>query len=102
ARAASACGWHDRLRIVPFASVGRERGFLAGFRPDALWLEPEPPPAEDAGDGPVGERGRHLLGPAVVALFPGRFTGETHYAALLPVALLEDPPGGEPAAARVS
>lgn len=102
ARAASACGWHDRLRIVPFASVGRERGFLAGFRPDALWLEPEPLPAEDAGDGPAGARDRRPLGPAVVALFPGRFTGETHYAALLPVALLEDPPGGEPAAARVS
>lgn len=111
ARAATACGWHDRLRIVPFASVGRERGFLPGFRPDALWLEPDPGTAGDMRGGspgdapPGGARGRRPLGPAVVAVFPGRFTGETHYAALLPTALLENqenPPGGEPAAVWVS
>lgn len=107
ARAATACGWADRLRIVPFASIGRERGFLPGFRPDALWLEPEPGAGE--GDGPrrggdpAGTaREPRRLGPAVVAVFPGRFTGDQHYAALLPTALLENPSGGEPAAARVS
>ncbi|HEY8393959.1 MAG TPA: sigma-E processing peptidase SpoIIGA [Thermaerobacter sp.] len=112
ARAATACGWHDRLRIVPFASVGKERGFLAGFRPDALWLEPDAgagggtadrPGAAPGGSAPEGGgSGRRLLGPAIVAVFPGRFTGETHYAALLPTALLEHPGGGEPAAAWVS
>lgn len=201
ARAATGSGWAERLRIVPFASIGRERGFLAGFRPDALWLQlpgegegrgrgaaapatpatlpsagqvagwaaaattdpapgpgggrgPDAPalpssPAPGTGAGPGGDReqpapdpqdggraaleaaspvaaagaadgsrsrpdvppgpgsgpaaGRwRALGPAVVAVFPGRFTGDQHYVALLPTALLESPPAARGAAARVS
>lgn len=240
ARAAVAAGWAERLRIVPFASIGRERGFLAGFRPDALWVRwPEPvggrgpeeggrpaagarprlaePPGPRAGRGGAAERGGHrappgssgstagaetgevalpstevaaavsepdpgregdpvvldaarpggagtdaaappapaesgqgragadatgvpgapaasttaarcpaggerspvpdpgrsaagvrpggrwrALGPAVVAVFPGRFTGDQHYVALLPTALLEAPDAAGPASSRVS
>ncbi|HEY8488476.1 MAG TPA: sigma-E processing peptidase SpoIIGA [Thermaerobacter sp.] len=233
ARAATLCGWAERLRVVPFASIGRERGFLAGFRPDALWLQlpegadrgrgegipapapaappvaaapPEAPAGEarraaaatadpapatataerasvdanasplpaaaaadlapagvrgespvapdpasgdrwaaggavapgqhrlgssgpspaEGGAGPTGDAGRatgpggpagagsspgsgrwRALGPAVVAVFPGRFTGDQHYVALLPTALLEAPSGARGAvapgaAARVS
>lgn len=185
ARAAAGAGWVERLRIVPFASIGRERGFLAGFRPDALWLavpggdedrhrrergagaalpavpapSPDGPPAPrlpaggpalagpaasrlaagtpveperdwaaaattDPGAETPGEPGAggetaaapaaadhsvepptgrwRPLGPAVVAVFPGRFTGDQHYVALLPIALLEAPPAGRQAAARVS
>ncbi|ADU50987.1 peptidase U4 sporulation factor SpoIIGA [Thermaerobacter marianensis DSM 12885] len=137
ARAATACGWADRLRIVPFASIGRERGFLAGFRPDALWLqvaghgnaagvrgaaeEPRrsgtPAAPAEAGAGQLEAAAAAIdpieaqdpargpwraLGPAVVAVFPGRFTGDQHYVALLPTALLEAPPAAHGAAARVS
>lgn len=31
-------GWCRRLRVIPFASIGRSHGTLLGFRPDALRL----------------------------------------------------------------
>lgn len=36
--------WQERVRILPFKSIGREHGILIGFRPDSLkiWRKQEP------------------------------------------------------------
>ncbi|OPZ65053.1 MAG: Sporulation factor SpoIIGA [Firmicutes bacterium ADurb.Bin506] len=39
ADAVSGTSWSTRFRIVPYSSVGREKGIMAGFRPDSVRLE---------------------------------------------------------------
>lgn len=39
ADAVSGTPWSTRFRIVPYSSVGKERGIMAGFRPDIVKVE---------------------------------------------------------------
>jgi len=38
AESGDAEGWGRRLRLVPFASIGKKHGLLPGFRPDRLFI----------------------------------------------------------------
>lgn len=64
------------FRLIPYRSVGRENGWLMGFRPDEL---------EVRQGGQVYRTGR-----VVVALCGERLDGETAYRALIPPALLDN------------
>lgn len=66
-------GWQQRLRLVPFASIGREHGLLLGFRADALYL--------------IGEAGRQAAAPAVICLYPKPL--HTDYAAVINPEILQ-------------
>lgn len=32
-------GWQSRFRMIPFSSIGKEKGLLVGFRPDKVWVQ---------------------------------------------------------------
>lgn len=63
--------WADRVRLLPFRSVGAAGGLLLGFRPDAVIVA-----------GPHGMRRR--LDCLLVAVSPGSLGGGQAYQALLP------------------
>ena len=46
-------GWVRRLRLIPFASIGKRNGMLLGFRPDAIFVQ---------------QNGQRLQAQAVIAL----------------------------------
>ena len=66
--------WVARIRFISYTSVGRQKGFLLGFRPDAVFLlEKEP----------------KRLPPVIIGLCQfAKLGGEGKYQALLPSALL--------------
>lgn len=67
--------WSSRFRIIPYTSLGKEKGLLVGFRPDAaaVWIG-----------------GRRLpLGPVVVALHPKALDPDGVYRALVHPDLLD-------------
>ncbi len=66
--------WASRFRVIPYRSVGVERGTLVGFRSDRLC---------------IGGREDERLGSTVVAVYPGRFAEDGKYQALIPIGLLE-------------
>lgn len=73
--------WSSRFRVIPFNSLGKEKGLLIGFRPDeaAVWIG-----------------GRRLpLGPVVVALHPRALDPEGAYRALVHPDLLDALPLAE-------
>ena len=65
-------GWLPRLRLVPFAAIGRANGMLLGFRADQVLLQQE---------------GRLIRGQAVIALAPGRLAGPGYHAVDNPLLL---------------
>ncbi|MCR4963784.1 MAG: sigma-E processing peptidase SpoIIGA [Firmicutes bacterium] len=69
-------GWWKRLRLIPFASIGKSHGLLLGFRPDKLTV--------------ISSEGR-LTAPGVVALSFGELK-DRPYGAVINPQLLQ---GGE-------
>ncbi len=66
--------WH--FRLIPYSSVGRERGWLVGFRPDYIELT----------QGGSMFRTKE----AVIALYHGRLQADSPCRALFPPSLLEN------------
>lgn len=67
--------WAGRFRVVPFRSLGRDGGLLAGFRPDAVEIV----------------QGNNLLrfDEVIVAVYHKQLDSDASYRALLPPRLLE-------------
>lgn len=65
-------GWSRRLRLIPYASIGRKNGLLLGFRPDSVTLI---------------RAGKRSCGPAVIAI--AALGGEQKYQAVVNPALLD-------------
>ena len=63
------------FRLIPFCSVGRDNGWLIGFRPDEVLIR--------QGGGAI------RTNEAIIALCPDRLQGDTPCRALLPPDLLE-------------
>jgi stage II sporulation protein GA (sporulation sigma-E factor processing peptidase) len=68
--------WSGRLRIIPFQSLGQQRGVMLGFKPDAVLLE-----------------GREV-GQLVVATARQKLSATGIYRALVPSVLLDGPRRG--------
>ncbi len=66
--------WAARIRLITYTSVGREKGFLLGFRPDEIILLQKEP---------------HKLPPVLVGLYNFTASGSS-YQALLPSSLLTE------------
>lgn len=65
--------WASRIRFIAYASVGREKGFLLGFRPDEVTLLQKEP---------------RTLPPVLVGLYNFAASTGSSYQALLPSSLL--------------
>lgn len=68
-------GWAERIRLIPYRSLGQAHGILAGFRPDALYLE-------------AGGR-RHRLSDSIAGIYGSSLDEAGGYQALLHPALLD-------------
>lgn len=66
--------WASRFRLLPYASVGRERGILLGFRPDAIIVVAEEKPVK--------------VRDVVIGIYPRRLSPTGEYRALLHLDLL--------------
>lgn len=79
--AASFDNWSRRLVLVPFRSVGKESGVLAGLRPDTVYLK---------------HKGKQVKLPGVIiGLEASSLSHRGDYQALIHPALLLSPSGGE-------
>ncbi|MFS8573604.1 MAG: sigma-E processing peptidase SpoIIGA, partial [Clostridia bacterium] len=67
--------WSSRFRVIPYSSLGREKGLLVGFRPDAVTV--------------VAEGRRVTLTGVVIGISPKPLDPEGSYSALLHPELLE-------------
>lgn len=67
--------WSSRFRVIPYSSLGREKGLLVGFRPDAVTV--------------VAEGRRVTLTGVVIGISPKPLDPEGSYRALLHPELLE-------------
>jgi len=68
-------GWSSRFRIIPFASIGKSRGLLVGFRADRVTATID---------------GRRLqAGNVIIAVYDGQLSADENYQALIHPQLLE-------------
>lgn len=74
--AASAVGWADRIRLIPYRGAGVEGGIMLGFRPDRLILTQK--------GRPVAARA------AIVGILPDRVDPDRAYQAICPPELILD------------
>lgn len=71
--------WRRRLRVLPYASLGKSGGMLLGFLPDRVLL--------------AGGDHRRSLARTVVGLYGGRLDSGGAYHALVPAEILEQETG---------
>lgn len=68
--------WASRIRLIPFSSVGRSNGMMAGIRPD--WVEV------------INKEGTYRRSDLVLGLINKTLCKEGKYQALLPSAMFEE------------
>jgi stage II sporulation protein GA (sporulation sigma-E factor processing peptidase) len=74
----------NRIRMIPFRSVGEERGYLVGIRPDSIRI------GIDRGKG--SDRTMEASDGAILAIYKGIFSGgqpEDNCSVLLPPSMIE-------------
>jgi stage II sporulation protein GA (sporulation sigma-E factor processing peptidase) len=70
--------WNNRLRLIPFRSLGNDRGLLLGIRPDCLEIK--------------SSRGIKRVEQTVLAIHNSSLTPGGEYSALLHPDLIDSPP----------
>jgi stage II sporulation protein GA (sporulation sigma-E factor processing peptidase) len=67
--------WANRLRLIPFSSIGQKSGMMVGFRCDQVIIDPDWPSA--------------LYKNLVVGVYLDRLTIEDNYQLLIPSEILQ-------------
>jgi stage II sporulation protein GA (sporulation sigma-E factor processing peptidase) len=66
--------WANRLRVIPFSSIGKKNGLLIGLRSDQVIIK--------------SQKGEKLLKDQVIALYKDRLSKDSDYQFLLPASIL--------------
>ncbi len=64
-----------RFRVIPFSTIGKEKGMLVGFRPDSIEI--------------IDSSKTHPLNRAIIAVYQHKLDQEGNYQALIPPELLD-------------
>jgi len=70
----SQTGWANRIRIIPFSSIGKRSGLLIGLRSDQVIIR--------------SKNGERLIKDQVIALYKDQLSKDSEYQFLLPASIL--------------